>query len=204
VSEEVKPLFKNDILNGLTWETPDVMRLYEIFGALRGPDLPLKSAECFKEAFTWRVRAAFFKEFEDKEWEIKVRRSLEHGLVSLFSEISVRRIIEPYIEGYLHYLSHLIFAFKSLAMLSLDKNQKKFYRTLARVTEELFDYVRTQYPKKHFNAISLALKNGLTDTEKLSETLYSHSPEVVEAFVSEWKKHMGAEFPNISEKGEKQ
>jgi len=203
MSGELKPIFKSEILNNISWNTPDIMRLYEIFGALRGPDLPLKSTECFKEAFTWRVRAAFFKEFEDKEWEIKVRSSLEHGFVNLFAEVNVYRKIEPHVEGYLHYLSHLIFAFKSLAMLSLDKNQKKFYRTLARITEELFDYVRIQHPKKLFDAISLALKNGLTDTEKLTEVLYSYSPEVVEAFTSKWKEYMGAEFPNVAERGGK-
>jgi hypothetical protein len=203
MSEEVKPLFNNDILNGLSWNTPYMLDLYRVFSATRGPDIPLESAKCFKEAFTWRVRAAVFKEIEDNEWAIRVRASLEHGFINLFAETYLYHKLEPYADGYLHYLNHLIFAFKSLAKLSSDKEQKRFYLSLAKVCNEIFDYVRTYYPKHLFNAISLALKYNLTDTEKLTEALYSHSPDVVEAFTAKWKEYIGAEFPNILEKGGK-
>ena len=203
MSEEVKPLFKNDILNGLSWKAPYMLDLFRVFSATRGPDLPLKSAKYFKEAFTWRVRAALFKEFEDTEWAIKVWASLEHGFINLFAETYLYHKLEPYADGYFHYLNHLISAFKSLASLSLDKSQKKFYLALAEVCVELSDYVRTYHPKRLFNAISLALKYNLTDIEKLTEALYSYSSEVAEAFISKWKEYMGTEFPNKIQKGEK-
>ena len=180
-----------------------MLDLYRVFSATRGPDISLESAKCFKEAFTWRVRAAVFKEIEDNEWAIRARSSLEHGFINLFAETYLYHKLEPYADGYLHYLNHLIFAFKSLAKLSLDKSQKKFYLLLAKVCNEIFDYVRTYYPKHLFNAISLALKYNLTDIEKLTEALYSYSSEVAEAFTSKWKEYMGTEFPIQIQKGEK-
>ena len=202
MSEEVKPLFKSDILNGLSWNTPFMLDLYRVFSAIRGPDIPLESAKCFKEAFTWRVRAACFKEIEDNEWAIRVRASLEHGFINLFAEVYLFHKVEPYADGYIHYLNHLIDAFKSLAKLSSDKKQKRFYLALAKVCSEILEYVRTYYPKRLFNAIQLALEKGIISQNNIFEALYSHSPEVVEAFTSEWKEYIGTEFPNYVEKGE--
>lgn len=191
MSDEIKPLFKNEILNSFRYGDDNWRQLYPIFAALRGPDFDFESSLALKLAFTLRVRAALSKEIRDVEERIREDNIMELAFVQLYKDLMLNREAREQSAAFQHYFSHLDDAFFSLSLLAEDEALREHYSALSSVCGDIYRFATRGEVSSFFAAVREALERGLATPEGFKAVLAQEKRSFASYFAALMRQYLG-------------